>query len=230
MEQFEYWGLVLTFLAYGLGLWLKKKYNAPCFNPILIATVCCIVVLLLCNIEYSTYQSSTKLLSFLLTPATVSLALSLHRQVNILKKNWLAVFVSLSVGVCTSLLAVWGGAMLFSLEQEMYFSLLPKSITTAIGIGLTEEIGGIVSITVVAIILTGIFGNIAIPTLCKACKITEPVAVGLALGSASHVIGTTKAFELGETEGAMSSVSIAVSGLLTVVIAPLFVNLPLGNL
>lgn len=227
MEAFEYAGLVLTLFAYWFGLFVKKKWNMPFCNPILIATLCCIAVLLCLEIEYSTYQSANKIISMLLTPATVSLGLSLHRQVNILKKNLLAVIISLTVGVCTSLFAIWCGARLCSLSQLTYLSLLPKSITTAIGIGLAEELGGMVSITVVAIILTGIWGNIIIPPLCKLCGIREPVAVGLALGSASHVIGTTKAFELGETEGAMSTVAIAVSGLLTVILAPFFCNLPL---
>ena len=222
--NFEYWGIALTLFTYWIGIKIKEKYNNALLSPIIISIFLCIIVLLLGDIEYSEYQKSTKPISLLLTPSTAVLALSLHRQIKVLKQNAVAIFCSLVVGVLTSLSTILVGSLVFNLSQNIYISLLPKSITTAIGVGISEKMGGIVAITAVAIIITGIMGYIIIPNLCKFFNITSPVAEGIALGSASHVMGTAKAFELGEIQGAISSISIIISGLLTVLIAPLFVS------
>lgn len=161
-------------------------------------------------------------MSYLLTPATVCLAVPLYQQLNLLKKNLKAVAAGILSGVLTSILSVLGLSYLFGLSHDMYVTLLPKSITTAIGMGVSEELGGIVTITVAVIIITGVLGNMIADVVYRVFRIKEPVAKGLALGTASHAIGTAKAMEMGPVEGAMSSLAIAVAGLLTVIFASVF--------
>ncbi len=180
--------------------------------------------LLIFKIDYESYNESAKYLSYLLTPSTVCLAIPLYRQFELLKKNFKAVMIGITTGVIASLGSVFVLSFLFGLTHEMYVTLLPKSITTAIGIGLAEELGGISTITVSAIVITGIIGNVIATSICKLFKIKEPIAKGLAIGASAHAIGTSKALEIGEVEGAMSSLSIAVSGLLTVIFASVFAN------
>jgi Putative effector of murein hydrolase len=220
-----FFGAVISLTAYGIGLFLKKKFKLAVLNPLLIASLCVIAVLLLLNVEYKHYYESAKYISYLLTPATVCLAVPLYQQLELLKKNLKAIAGGITAGVLSSLLGVFLLAKLFSLTHEQYVTLLPKSITTAIGMGISAELGGIETITVAVIIVTGILGNMTAEFICKLCRIQEPVAKGLAIGTASHAIGTTKAMELGEIEGAMSSLAIAVAGLLTVLCASVFANL-----
>jgi len=218
-------GFVLTLIAYGIGVYLKKKLHYQIFNPILIAIVVIIGFLSFFNVDYENYNSSAQYISYFLTPATVSLAIPLYRQISLLKRNLKAIIVGILSGVLSSMVSVWGFSKLFGFTHIEYVTLLPKSVTTAIGMGISEELGGLVSITVATIIITGIIGNVFSNILFKCFNIVEPISKGLSLGTASHAIGTSKAMELGEIEGAMSSLSIVVSGLLTVIIAPLFSNL-----
>lgn len=220
-----FFGAVVSLAAYEAGLFLKKKFKLAILNPLLIASLCVMAVLLLLNVEYAHYYESAKYISYLLTPATVCLAIPLYQQLELLKKNLKAIAGGITAGVLASLLSVFLLAKLFSLNHEQYVTLLPKSITTAIGMGISQELGGIETITVAVIIVTGILGNMTAELICKLFRIEEPVAKGLAIGTASHAIGTTKAMELGEIEGAMSSLAIAVAGLLTVVGASVFANL-----
>ena len=157
--------------------------------------------------------------------ATVCLAVPLYEQLSLLKKNFKAVAAGIFSGVLASLVSVLGLSALFGLNHEQYVTLLPKSITTAIGMGISEELGGIVTITVASIIITGILGNVIAEFVCKVFKIHHPIAKGLALGTASHAIGTAKAMEMGPIEGAMSSLAIAVAGLLTVIGASVFAGM-----
>ena len=174
---------------------------------------------------FRSYNEGAKYISYLLTPATVCLAVPLYQQLALLRKNLKAVAGGITAGVLASLVSVFVLAKLFSLTHEQYVTLLPKSITTAIGMGVSEELGGISTITVAVIIITGILGNVIAESVCRIFRIEEPIAKGLALGTASHAIGTAKAMELGEVEGAMSSLAIAVAGLMTVVGASLFASL-----
>ena len=174
------------------------------------------------DISYDDYNQGAQYLSYLLTPATVCLAVPLYQQLNLLKKNLKAVAAGILSGVLTSILSVLGLSYLFGLSHDMYVTLLPKSITTAIGMGVSEELGGIVTITVAVIIITGVLGNMIADVVYRVFRIKEPVAKGLALGTASHAIGTAKAMEMGPVEGAMSSLAIAVAGLLTVIFASVF--------
>ena len=219
-----FFGAVLSLAAYETGLLLKKKFKLAILNPLLIGTICVIAVLMFLKVDYHHYKESAKYISYLLTPATVCLAVPLYQQIQLLKKHLPAIVVGITIGTLTSFLSVFLLAKLFSLNHQQYVTLLPKSITTAIGMSISQELGGFETITVAVIIITGIFGNIMAESICKWFKINEPIAKGLAIGTASHAIGTTKAMELGEIEGAMSSLAIAVAGLITVLGAPMFAN------
>ncbi len=217
-----FFGVVVSVLAYQAGLWIKRKWKLAVFNPLLISIFLVIAVLLIFDVDYERYNEGAKYLSYLLTPATVCLAIPLYEQLEQLKKNAKAIAAGILSGVLSSLVSVLALAAAFGLSHEEYVTLLPKSITTAIGMSVSEELGGIVTITVAVIIVTGVLGNIIAELVCKIFRIHEPVAKGIAIGSASHAIGTAKAMEMGEVEGAMSSLSIAVSGLLTVIGASVF--------
>ena len=221
-EQSVFFGVSVSLAAYGIGVLLQKKFKFALFNPLLISVVLTIAVLLTAHISYDTFYEGAKYLSYLLTPATVCLAVPLYEKLSLLKSNWKAIFAGILSGVLTSLTVVLALALIFNLNHKMYVTLLPKSITTAIGMGISEELGGYVTITVATIVITGVLGNIIGEGLCKLFHIEEPIAKGVALGTASHAIGTARAMEMGEIEGAMASLSIAVAGLLTVAGASVF--------
>lgn len=225
LSQSAYFGVLVSIAGYGLGALLKKKFKSPLINPLLISIILTIPVLLLLHIDYNTYYSGAQYLSWLLTPATVALAVPLYEQFELLKHNAAAVIAGIIAGVLSSLGSVMGLAVLFGFSHEEFVTFLPKSITTAIGMGVSEELGGIVPITAGVIIITGVLGNILGELVLKLFRIKEPVAKGIALGTSAHAIGTAKAMELGEAEGAMSSLSIAVSGIITVAGAAVFANL-----
>ena len=220
-----FFGVMVSILAYEIGMFLKKKWKLAIFNPLLVSIVVVIVFLAVFHIDYESYETGAHLLSYLLTPATVCLAIPLYEQVELLKKHSKAIVLGLISGVITSLVCVLVLALLFHFDHAQYVTLLPKSITTAIGMGISEELGGYVTITVAVIIITGVIGNMLAETVCRIFKIEEPVAKGIAIGASSHAVGTVKAMEIGEIEGAMSSLAIAVAGLLTVVLAPVFAGI-----
>lgn len=224
-EASVFFGAVISLVCYGLGVILHNKTKLAVINPLLIAIIAVIAILAFSGIEYETYNSGAKYISYLLTPATVCLAVPLYEQTQLLKKNLKAIAAGIVSGVLTSLLCITVLAVILGLSHEEFVTFLPKSITTAIGMGVSEELGGFVNLTVVVIIITGILGNVIGKFVCRIFKITEPVAVGIAFGSSSHAIGTAKAMEIGEVEGAMSSLSIVVSGVLTVIGASLFSNI-----
>ena len=217
-----FFGVMISVAAYEIGVLLKKKFKLAIFNPLLIAIAVIIVILAITGVEYDTYNDGAKYLSYLLTPATVCLAVPLYEQLEILKKNLKAILAGILAGALTSVTSVLILAILFGLSHEEYVTLLHKSITTAIGMGVSEELGGIVTITVAVIIITGVLGNMFAEAVCRIFWIEEPIAKGIGIGSASHAIGTAKAMELGDIEGAMSSLSIAVSGLITVILASVY--------
>ena len=217
-------GVTVSLLAYIIGALLKKKFKLAIFNPLLISIVLTIIMLVIADIDYDVYAQGADYLSRFLTPATVCLAIPLYEQWELLKHNVKAVMLGITAGVLASLTTVLVLSLIMHLSHEEYVTLLPKSITTAIGMGVSEELGGYVTITVAVIIVTGVIGNIFGELICKIFRITEPISKGIAFGSASHAIGTAKAMELGDVEGAMSSLSIAVSGILTVVGASIFAH------
>ena len=212
--------LVLTMGAYQIGLLCQKKWKSPLLNPIIIAVVLVVGVLLLTGIPNETYQKDMQILTWLLTPATVCLALPLYEQVKTLKKNLLAILAGVLAGTLTSLAFILLTCWAFGMDRTFIVSLLPKSITTAMGMVLSENADGIGSLTAAAIIVTGILGSLIGTMLCKLFKIKDPVAQGVAFGTASHVVGTSKATELGALQGAVSSLSLAIAGILTAVLFP----------
>lgn len=222
IENSVFFGVLVSLLSYGIGSALKKRLKHSLFNPLLIAIALTILILLVLKIDYAVYYEGAKYISYLLTPATICLAIPLYEQMELLKNNLKIVLLGILSGVLTSLCCILALALLFGLNKAEYVTLLPKSVTTAIGMGISEELGGYVSLTATVIIITGILGNVIADALFKMFRITEPIAKGIALGTASHAIGTAKAIELGETEGAMSSLSIVVAGILTVAGASVF--------
>lgn len=224
VKESLFFGMFISLLAYEAGLLIKKKWKMAVLNPLLISILLVLSFLLLTGVEYESYNSSAKYLSYLLTPATVCLAIPLYRELSHLKKNFKAIAAGTVAGVLTSMVSVLLMAYLFGFSHEQYVTLLPKSITTAIGMGVSEELGGLVNLTVASIIITGILGNVMAELICKIFRIQEPVAQGLAIGTASHALGTVKAIEMGDLVGAISSLAIVVSGLLTVGAASLFAN------
>ena len=221
-RQSAFFGVMLSLVAYGIGFELKRKFKLAIFNPLLIAIILVMVVLVSLHIDYDVYNEGAVYISYLLTPATVCLAVPLYEQFELLKKNWKALLIGILSGCIASMGSILAMTVIFSLSHEEYVSFLPKSITTAIGMGVSEELGGYVSITVAVIIITGVLGNMIGENVLKLFRITNPIAKGVAIGTASHAIGTAKAMEIGEIEGAMSSLSIVVSGIITVVGASIF--------
>ena len=221
LSQISLFPLVLTIGAYQIGLWIQKKGKLPIFNPILIAVLIVIGVLSVTGLDMTVYQTGTSGISWFLTPATVCLAVPLYEQLKLLKKNLPAILAGIAAGTVTSLLCVALFCRLFALGDSLSVSLLPKSITTAMGIVLSQQNGGIPALTTAAIILTGILGNFMGTILCKLFRFRDPITQGVAFGTASHVIGTTRAAQVSELTGAVSSLSLTIAGVLTAVLFPL---------
>ncbi len=213
-----FFGLALTVGAYVLGSWLNHKLKISVLNPLILAAAMIIGILLIFPIDYAAYASGADVLAIFLIPATVCLAIPIYHKRALLKKYWLPVVVGCVVGAVVCIVCVWGLCRLFGLDDMLTKSLLPKSITTPFGLAVSESIGGIPSVTVLCIIITGIFGAIFAPYMAKWFRVTNPVGLGLAIGASSHVLGTSKALEIGETEGAMSGLAISITGITTVVI------------
>lgn len=222
VQNSVFFGVALSLVSYGVGSLLQKRFKAALFNPLLISIILTMLILTVCGIDYDYYYSGAKYLSYFLTPATVCLAVPLYEKLELLKKNGKAVMLGILSGVITTLLCVLAIALVFELSHKEYVTLLPKSITTAIGMGVAQELGGYVTLTVAVIIITGLVGNICAPAVCRMCRITDPIAKGVAIGTSSHAIGTAKALQMGQIEGAVSGLSIAVSGVLTVIGASVF--------
>lgn len=214
-------GIILSLLAFEAGLYIYKKTNIPIFNPLLIAIALVVAFLLIFNINFDLYNEGAKFINMFLGPATVILAVPLYKQIELLKKHAPSIIIGILFGSIIGMCAVIGLSYILGLDSSLIKSLLPKSVTTPIGIELSNQLNGIVPITVLAIIISGITGAVIGPAICKLFKITDSIAIGVAIGTASHAVGTSKALELGETEGAMSGLSIGIAGLITVFIAPL---------
>ncbi len=217
-----FFGFVLSLGAYEVGLLLKRKFKFALFNPLLISVVLVILFLMLFDIDYEVYNESANVLTWLLTPATVALAVPLYEELKVLKDHPVAIIIGILSGVVTSLGGIYLLSLLFGLSHTEYVTLLPKSVTTAIGMPLSSEYGGYPSITVAAIIITGIFGNITAEAVLKLFHVKTSIAKGVAIGTASHAIGTTKANQIGSVEGAVSSLALVVSGLVTIVLFGFF--------
>ncbi len=206
------------YLFYG---WLQKKTKLAILNPVLLSVISIICVLKILGLTYEDYNSGGRFISLFLGPATVALALPLYKNWHILKEKGLTLLAGVFVGSLVAILSVWFLSKLFDLDNEILLSLLPKSITTPIGMEVSRKIGGIPSLTVSVIVITGVIGNMLGTILFRVFRIKDPVAVGAAFGTSSHAIGTSKALEIGEVEGAISGVSIGLAGLMTSLIIPL---------
>lgn len=220
LMQFSLFPMVLTLGCYQIGLWCQKKWKSPLLNPILIGMVLVIGVLLLTGVPNEHYQAGTAHMTWLLTPATVCLALPLYEHVKTLKKSLPAILISITAGTLTSLMFVFILCRVFHLDRALTVSMLPKSVTSAFGMALSEGNGGYGALTTAAIVITGVLGALIGSVLCKLFKIKDPVAQGVAFGTASHVGGTTRALELGSLQGAVSSLSLAIAGIMTAILFP----------
>lgn len=214
-------GLVLSLAAFEIGLFINRKTRIAVLNPLLISILFIICFLFAFNIDFETYNNGGQFINVFLGPSTVVLAVPLYKQLDLLKKNAKAILIGVFIGSTLGIFSIIGISYLVGLDTVIIKSLIPKSVTTPIGIAVSQQIGGLIPITVLAIIITGIIGAVIGPTICKIFKIKDKVAIGIAIGTASHAVGTTKALELGEIEGAMSSLSIGIAGIMTVIIAPL---------
>ena len=224
IQSIGVWGVALTLGAFALGTWINRKTGRAMFNPLLLGSIFVIVFLSLVQIPFGAYRESVSFLSYLLLPATVSLAAPLYEQWQHLRKNAAAVLCGIAAGAFTSVLCVIAMSWILKLDPVISASLMPKSVTSAIGAEVAEELGGIGSLAGALIILTGIVGNLSAVTLCRICKLRDPVARGVAIGTGSHAVGTSRALQMGRVEGAVSSLSIAVAGVLTAAICPILAN------
>lgn len=216
--------VVLTLLAYQAGLLCQKKGKLPIFNPILIATILVILILTLIGLDRNAYQESIKVLSWLMTPATICLAIPMYQQIQALRKNVGAILAGIAAGTLSCLAMLLVISLILGFDRNLTVSLLPKGITTAIGVSLAELFQGTPSITTLCICVTGIGGNMFGTQFCKWFGITDEIAQGVAFGTGSHVIGTAKASELSPLRGAVSSLSLVVSGLLTAIVFPVLTS------
>ena len=211
------WGVLLTLAAFGLGVLINRVTGKAIFNPLLLGSIFVIIFLSVCNIHYGDYKTSAAPVSYLLLPATVALAIPLYEKLDLLKENAPAIIAGISVGTLVSLGSAFALALAMDLTQEQYATLLPKSVTTAISMDVAAELGGIAALTGAIVIVTGIVGALLAETVCKLFHITDPIAKGVGIGTAAHAVGTSKALQMGDVEGAMSGLSIAVAGVLTAV-------------
>ena len=225
LSESVYFGIVISLLFYWIALTISKKVKSTICNPLLISAIFIVIVLVVFQIDYDTYNYGAQYLTYFLTPATVCLAVPLYRQIQVLKKNIVAILLSIGAGCAANAMVIGVLTISFQFSPELKAALIPKSLTTAIAIGVSEELGGTTSVTVMSVVITGILGATIASGLFKLLKIEEPVAQGLACGTASHAIGTSKAIQLGEIQGAMSSLAIVVTGIITVVIAPMIMKL-----
>lgn len=213
-----FFGVALTVGAYALGTAIQKKAGLVICNSMIIAVAAIIAVLAVCGIPYEDYNVGGDLINLFLGPATVCLAVTIYSQLDLLRRNLLPIVAGCVAGAVTSVVSVWALCRLFGLDASLTASLLPKSVTTPIATAISQGHGGIVPITVAAVVFTGLLGNLCAPLMIRLFRVKDPVAAGLAIGACSHAVGTAKALELGETEGAMSGLAIGVSGLITVLI------------
>ena len=220
-----FFGIVLTVAAFKIGMIINQKTKLVICNPLLISIIIVIAFLALSGISYDTYKVGGSMVQFLLTPATIALAVPLYRQTEVLKKNFKAIICAILSGSIACAVTMFALAKAFSLSDEVYFGLASKSVTLAIALGITEELGGIAGVTCVAVVVSGIIGAAFVTVFSKIFKITNPIALGLSVGTASHAIGTSRAIQLDELVGAMGSLAIVIAGVLTVVIAPVMAGL-----
>ena len=225
MINSPYYGVMFTLVGYLLGMWLSKKFKNPILNPMLVGIITCIVLMKITGISYEEYKIGANYVTFFVAPATVSLIIPLYKNIETLKKNLIPVLVGIFAGAITAIVSVILLANLFGISEQLKMSLVSQSITTAIAIPLTEQIGGLGAIVSISISFRGVLGAILGPSILNLFKIKNPVAKGVAMGTTSHASGTAKAIEMGEVEGALSGLSIAIAGIITAIVLPIIVGI-----
>ncbi len=218
-------GLILTILSFEIGLFIFKKLKFPVLNPLLLGIIIAMSVISFFDIPLEYFRKGGDYITFLLAPATIALALPLYRQLEKLKKNLIPILIGSVVGAVTAIVSTITLGKILGIDKMLLVSFMPKSITTPIGIELSKLLGGIPAITIFSILVTGIAGNVFAPLVCRYFRIKHPVAKGIGIGISSHAVGTSKAIEMGEVEGAMSALSIVIAGIITFIIAPVFIFL-----
>ena len=211
-------GISLTLISFQIGSIIYKKVKSPLCSPFVLSIIFIISFLLIFKIPYNSYKKGGDIINMLLAPATAGLAISMYHKLKIIKKNFLPIIISTFVGSLVSIISIIIMCKLFNLDDKTTFALVPKSVTVPIAMDLAEKTGGTIPITITAVCITGILGAILSPFLIKVFKAKNPVSIGLAMGTSSHGIGTSKAIEMGETEGALSGISIGLAGIMTVII------------
>lgn len=219
VTQSPLFGIVLSVAAFSIGLWVNRKTGLSAANPNLIAIPLVILCLWLTGTPLEDYQRGGEIINMLLGPTTVALALSIYRQREILRENFLPVLLGCLAGCCASVGSTLALCRAFGLDDALTASLVPKSVTTPIAVELSAQGGGITAVTIVVVIFTGICGAALAPGLLRLLRVEDPMAAGVAMGTASHGIGTARALQLGKVQGAMSGVAIGVSGIITVLLA-----------
>lgn len=214
-----FFGIALSILAFWIGVKIQQKTGFTFCNPLVIAIVLIIGVLLIFKIPYEAYEKGSSVINLFLGPATACLAVSIYTKLEVLKKNWIPILVGCFSGSLSSMLSIYGLCRLFRLDEKITYSLLPKSVTTPIAVGISESHSGMIPVTILAVVITGIFGSISAPYLIKLFRVKNPIAAGLSIGACSHAVGTSKALEIGETEGAMSGLAIGICGIITVILS-----------
>lgn len=218
-------GITISLLAFEIGCFVYNKTKKAFFNPLFISQALIVIFMLKFHISLEAYNKGGQYISFFLGPATVILAVPLYKKIKLLKENSIPIIIGITLGSVLGMITIVLLSKLFGLDMVLKQSIMPKSVTVPIGVEISSQLGGIPSVTAAAIIITGILGAILGPTICKIFRIKDKVAIGIAMGTSSHAVGTTKAMEIGEVEGAMSSLSIGVAGLITVITAPIIVKL-----
>jgi len=218
-----FFGICLSVFAFEVGVMLNKKLKTPIANPLFIAVALIILIITMLDIPFETFNNGGAMITMFLGPATASLAMNIYAQLEQLKKRLVPILAGALVGSVTSIGCILLLTKLFGLDEAMTASLIPKSVTTPIAMGVSQQLGGIVPVTVAAVVFTGIIGAVFSPVFIKLFRVKDPVAAGLAIGVSSHALGTTKALEIGEVEGAMSGIAIGIAGLITVILAQFLV-------
>jgi len=218
-------GIGISIITFYAGNLLYKRTGSPLLNPLVLSMLMIIGLLLSLHITFDDYNRGGQYISFFLGPATVILAVPLYKKISLLKENVIPILAGISVGSAAGIVSIIAMCRMFGLDELLSLSMIPKSVTTPIGIEISSQLGGMPSITVAAIVFTGITGVLLSPLVCKLFRINDKVAVGIAIGTSSHALGTTKAVEMGETEGAMSGMAIGIAGLVTVFLAPILAKL-----
>ena len=218
-------GIFLTLVAFEAGVFVSKKFKYSFLNPLLIGNILIVGFLLITGISLESYNVGGDYISVMLSPATVVLAIPLYRQISKLRQFWMPILIGIFAGSITSIACVILFSKLLGLSDTLMLSLLPKSVTIPMGSVISAQIGGIPSVTIIAITVTGITGAVAAPAVCRFCRIKHKVAQGIAIGTASHALGTTRVMEMGEVQGAMSSLAIGIAGLFTAVVAPVLLKI-----